>query len=617
MSLPQSHTPPTRGITVFTGAAFLAAFLVGLLGLLPHLRWSLELHQLAWFYNSYDEGLYGWLSITGFTPNRGLSDLIMHGLYLAAGSNSQLAMILADFFLPFGVTLAACYMVRPLFVSPGPMVAGSLFVIISAECLALRSTFIPHSFLYTFLHEEILPRTGGPAGIFQLNSQTSTFWLFRTPEPQASWMLMFFVLGVAMRSILRTSANPPKWGMFVAATTLAGASYLFCAFSLGGAFLLFAAFSAKSHPRSALVVGVGGLLCIMVCMGLSLVAATQIGGHAFVFPSSRPVVMLSAFVGLVSAAIVLVKTRGPKPLSAIHLFSIALGLTPLVMANQQLVTGRMIFLFEFEDFGLAQISALALLIAVFYCSELSSGSARAGSNYGKWRWIGPHVAWVLWGWIIFHSQQLGYSQYLSENRLARSYERTLESLPNQGELIACADFFQTDILALLLGRRPAYLISRDMAFTAPISRLKNAKDAPEGETKPKLALFTYLALTGTTPSEFSQRFSAITNPTNPNWQDRFMLGGLLYNLVDVWAPLTHGRDTKLAWIATQEATIVNEYEQFLLAGKIVTQPTILIMRQDQLEPEFLVKHHARRLAIDKISAPIPMKAYRLEASEIR
>ncbi|MBI2813937.1 MAG: hypothetical protein HYX71_06610 [Opitutae bacterium] len=601
-SCPTAASPATFG-----WVAFLSAAGVGLCGLYPHLRWSLELHSLAWFYNSYDEGYYGGLAFSGFSFNRGLSDLVMHGLYLVSGANTQQAMILADFVLPLGATLAACYLVRPLFRSAAGMVAGALFVLISAECCALRSTSIPYPGLHTFLQERIAAAGENLAEIVQLGNQTSTFWLFRTPEPQASWIIMFITLGLVLRILLAAQTRPPSWGWLAALGALAGASYLFCALTVSAVFFLFAAFAMKPHPRFARNIGAVGVACFATCIGLSLLAARQFAGGGLLFPSRLPVVMISTVLGLLAVGWVLARKCGP--LQPVHWFALALGLTPACLPNQHLVTGWMIHLANFENFGLAQIGALALLTAI--CIRPASVAAPTGAGPRWLPLVGAISTCLLLGGILVRSQQASYANYLAENRLGRSYELALKSLPVTAELIACDDFFQTDTLAVRLGRRPNYVIARDMTFTRPIDRLKDPQDVPGNSAAPRAALYHYLMLTGVSPEELSGRFAAITDPQNPNWQDRFMLGGLLYNQADFWAPITHNRNARLDWIASQREMIVADYRRFLREGA-QPQAVIFIMPADKPTPTFTKGPSVRPLELPSGRTPIPMKAYRID-----
>lgn len=596
----------------FALGAVLVALLVALCGIYPHVRWMLEIKQLTWFYNSYDEGYYGWLSMRELSFQRGLSDLVMHALYWVAGANAQRAMILTDFFLPMGAALAACYLVRPLFAHPAGMAAGALFILVSAECWALRSTFIPHAGLHDFLTAKnaLLPSTS--ANFVQLGNQTSTFWLFRTPEPQVSWIVMFLVLGFVLRSVMAGPGREPRPRSMAVWSMLAGASYLFCALSVSGILLLFAALTIWSHRRLALIIGAGGLVCFATCLGVSL--AGQSGGESLVFASRSPVLMLSALLGLLAIGVVFQRKQGP--LQPAQLLAIALGLMPLGLANQQLLTGRMIYLLNFENFGLAQVAALALLAAVFIrpSSPASAGTPVPGQY---WRWaptIGALLVCLLLGGVLVRSQVLSYAGYLSDNRVGLAYARAVGALPDQGAAIACDDFFQTDTLALRLGYRPEFLIARDAVFTRPIARLGHPLDVPAGSAEPRQALYRYLALTGLSPAGLSQRLTVLTEPNAPNWQDLFMLGAFLYNHADFWAPLTHGRDLRVDWIRGQQAMIVKDYTDFLGRENPVTRPVLYFMRADRPTPSFMSEdHHARAVALPSLQLPVAIKVYRVDS----
>ena len=599
----------------FRWAALLTGLFVGLTGLFPHLRWSLEMNQWTWFFNSYDEGYYAWGSISEFTVNRALSYLIMHLLYWLSGGNSQTTMVVADFLFPLGVTLAVCYLVRPLFTRPSGMMAGAFFILVSAECGALRSTAIPHSGFYNYLRSEVTVGNTWLADIIQIGNPTLTFWIFRTPEPQISCILMFFALGLAMRLILSKPPHSKRKVLLLAVSSLiTGMGYLFCALTLGGSLTLAAFITAKSDQRTSRILGASGILCLTACIGFSLYAAGQIGGSSFIFASHQPVVMISIILGFLAVAAILL--RHWKRLQPLHLFAIALGLTPLFIANQQLVTGHMIYLLNFENFGLAQFTALALLISILPSpAKISLPSGYTDSGRSIHWWVPPItiLPCLLFGGILLRSQILSYNHYLAENREAWSYAKALNALPASDAYIACDDFFQTDTLALRVGYRPNFLISRDMVFSAPVDRLRHERDVPSNSFRTRNALYHYLALTGTSPEDLNQRFNAITDPEDQNWQDRFMLGGLIYNYADFWDPLTHGRDTKLDWIKAQKDLIVSNYATFLREGTSRTDPVIFIMRKDKPDPETHIYYHSRKLILDLNTLPVPIKVFLIGA----
>jgi len=87
-------------------AAALALF-VAVLGVLPHLRFSLLVGEPAHFFSAYDEDLYALWAFAGegpLLPHRWLSSVVLRALSWAWGGSWGLAMVLADVVFP-----AACF----------------------------------------------------------------------------------------------------------------------------------------------------------------------------------------------------------------------------------------------------------------------------------------------------------------------------------------------------------------------------------------------------------------------------------------------------------------------------------------------------------------------------
>ncbi len=87
----------------------LLAVIVASFGVAPHVAFSIEEGEATWFYNSYDEGYYGWTSLNRPVNHRLLAGIGVRVLTLASGGSLEHAMIVADFVLPFLVMLAACF----------------------------------------------------------------------------------------------------------------------------------------------------------------------------------------------------------------------------------------------------------------------------------------------------------------------------------------------------------------------------------------------------------------------------------------------------------------------------------------------------------------------------
>lgn len=548
-----------------TWAIGLLGLFAGSIGGLPHFLWSREVGQAAWFFNSYDEGFYGWSSLTESPANRLLSSLLLRFFYRLAGENSQLMMVLADILLPAMCASMAYFLVRPIFRCAITTASAALFILIAAECLALRSNLIPHAGWHGYLKENWVPALGGAGGLLQIDNITSTFWLFRTPEPQLGWILMFFTLGGVVRWMLAIDDRLARRQVVVfwAGCVLLGMGYLFCSLTTASVLLLLAVLVWRHHRAVAHHLAAGAVLIIVLNLVLSRLTVSQLGGESFLFASRKPVLLLSSMSGVAAIIICLARWRFAGRLPGGSALSLALGLVTVILPNQQLLTGHMICLVNFENFALPLTAALALMLACSrYCAPVTStpphpAPPRLLSH------LFAAAAVTVWVFIMAQSQLRSYRQYLEENRRVESYRRALQALPTISAPLVCEDFLASDILAVKLGHRPPFLFARDEIFNRPISRLVDPARLPEEAAPRRQKLYHFLAITGTTPEAFAERLRVLVDPTRTNWQDRTLFGSSLYNPIDHSFWLTHGRANKTDWIARQLPAIAEEYGIFL------------------------------------------------------
>lgn len=598
----------------FLAVAVVLSLTVGLTGLYPHLRWSWANHHVVWFHNSFDEGFYAWSALQEFAPNRWLSSLALRLLYQFCGADAQWMMIAADFVFPAGATLAACYLVRPLFSRALPMGAAALFLLCAAETLGLRTNMLLEYEWFNELQSALLRIGGGPGGLFLLGNLTSAFWMFRTPEPGITWILMFIALGLAVRLVVDPTASLRRAISFLLICLALGLGYLFSALTVGAAFLLFATLAFRPHRRLALLIGGGGVITVATCLSLSLLAANT--GGSFVFSSREPALMFCFVpclfvVGMVAARF----SWSCAPVRATHRLAGAMALTPLMMANQQLITGHMIYLLNFENFGFPTLAALALLLAGRADSVRWPEAAPVPPPTLleiRMRAIGCTMAVAAFLTLILRSQQRSYEQWYESNRVDRSYALAIKTVPVADAQILCADFIATDTLPLLLNQRPNFLLSRDTAFLRPIARLTDSRTRPANSASLESGLFSYLAATGIKPADLAERLKAVSNPQDPNWQDRALLGGFLYNQADFWIPLTHSRDTKLDWVAEQNPLIVQRYARFLEHGSLNTKMLLLFLPEAHANPAPPNGWRAEEVASNLGLPDLPLKAVKLQ-----
>jgi hypothetical protein len=383
--------------------------------------------------------------------------------------------------------------------------------------------------------------------------------------------------------------------------------------------MLCGVFLWRQDRKTAMLLGGGGVLTAAISLGISFIVASGGGTDSLVFSSRAPVVVVSALSGLLGTVVTLVRCRW-RDIRPPQWLAIALGLTPLVLANQQLLTGRMIYLMNFENFGLAQLAAASLLIALSRNPNIWPGtSTETPFAVPDRAWLSqalptliPMVFTVGFFYILIRSQVDSYTFYLNENRRNDSYAKALRQLEVPPSAVICGDFYATDVLPVLLGYTPNFIVARSNIFNKPIKRLAHRNEFPSDGDAPREALFRYLAATGTTPEDFVERFAAVSNPTLPNWQDRFLMGTFLFNQADCWGPLTHYRDSRFDWIIEQTPRLAAAYREFLCSPKS-SQPVLFLLSEKVNDP--VAQPNQRMILIGRSLGNVayPLKAFRLES----
>lgn len=601
-----------NGVATWIGALLLAGFAGGC-GVFPHLLFSADAGRLAWFYNSYDEGYYGWLAMRGPLSYGLLGSLCMRALAAACGGNVEVAMVAADFLFPLLCALAACFAARPLTRSTWGMLAWALLFLTASEMLAARSSDAPHAALFagveSFFHQ-IDPR---PDGLFPSGNQTGVFWLFRTPEPQITWTVAFFILGFLFRWL--TGGERRDGVGFWLVCLMGSFGYLLIVLPLFGAIcfggFLLVIFRDRRGWRIFWPAFAGG--CITFLFGC--LSARHSGGDSLIFASRMPVFLLSGIIGGGIAVVLAITLWRRRAMGWTGALAMAFLSAPLLMANQHVLTGRMLYLFNFENFAFAQILAVGMLLgfAAFRRTEETAAELRV---FGGFSLAGVVVAIAIVGTLattVVRSQWRGYQRFLGQNRQALSYVEAihLAGLLPHGRLV-CADPFVAETLSLRLGWRPNFVVARDVAFAKTISPLRFPGDVPPERSVHQPGLFEALALNGYSTEAFAESFDTLLDPEKKDWRSRFLIGGTLFSYADFWAPLTHHRAARLNWIAQEKAALVQMYSDFLAADEWPTAPTLVISKWD----EDRVRNWEHTRKVDVISKRVGEKGSRFSVVRV-
>jgi len=322
---------------------------------------SLQQGNISYLINSYDEGFYGYdaLLADNLETGRWLSTVILRSLFYFLPL-CPLVFLICDFLFPATSGLLAFMLFSRIFQHEGKAAVAALFFLMAPEIFCNRSVFLPSWLNLGAILAAVLDKVLFWApGLVLNNNPTGTFWLFRTPEPQISQSLAYGCMWIAVTKVYSGCAMPSACLQFFGAGLffLLPFSYVFVAtpFVFTAFFVLALGDKRPWLHRWELLALLGGCLTKII-IELSL-KSPQVNPW---FESRSPTVTLSSLIGL---GLFFLSRNSPTKPKIKKIAQLGL-LIPMVICNQQLLTGRALMLNNFENFSLPQIvffSAVILL----------------------------------------------------------------------------------------------------------------------------------------------------------------------------------------------------------------------------------------------------------------
>jgi len=227
--------------------------------------------------------------------------------------------------------------------------------------------------------------------------ETSYLTIFRTPEPQTSYAVFFVVLALLIR-ILKDSGDVSA-GKLLAALCV-GNAFLFVTYVPPSYALLLLQFTVAALLLINGRIRTGGAMCaitlvLSALMAISLLSQSEFIGTLVVesrLPIITPSVVLGV-AGIVTWMVLFIKRPSSDPLSW---FSLALMALPVVLCNQQILTGKMISTRQWEFYTNypALVLGVALLIK-FHGSGLADLRTAPAHSLTRWALLFCSVATLI------------------------------------------------------------------------------------------------------------------------------------------------------------------------------------------------------------------------------
>jgi hypothetical protein len=552
--------------------ACLLATAVGLLGLLPHLAFMYEVGEFRYFHGAYDEDSYvlSWLRGT-LRPTRALSGAALSVLYAACASSLDATLIASDFVFPFLATCAAYFAVSQLLTGRMVRVLGTLLLVFANDFFSLGNlvvwsnahfNIVTFSRAVQFVAPNLVP-----------SYETHFLSIFRTPEPQVSFALMFLILGLLARLagseiVTRRGADVVLVGA-IAALPLGYTFITLPVAAVVGGMLVVFALSGRKHAAAATTLGLVSAVVVaslahfwQQAQGQSAQSLFSALSYASRAPIVTPAVIASAvFSGAFSVWLSRQKRREP-------LAFLALGclLLPFVISNQQVASGVMISARDWErntSYALLVFGVIAAASVIWRCFELRFSARMIGVIC-----LGCLAILLRAQWITF---RLWAPTNLESIAIVRALNATDSDLVHRARLT-----FEDAGISQLVQVRMKDSIDAPLSFYKVAMNLipVMAPGATEADVSPyENLVFEHWLRTNVSAAdaerllrtEIRQGVGTFTN--------------YLFAFRDAWYPASDNRAVRRAELERSVRAIIGRYEIFLEPEnrrRLATEPALLI-----------------------------------------
>jgi len=566
-------------------AAALVLFVV-ILGLLPHVRFSLLVGEPTYFFSAYDEDQYSLWAFGGggpHFPHRWLSSAALALLSTLGGGSWNLALVLADVVFPAACAVLAFSLVGHLtrrrllrlLLALGLLFAQELFSLgcwtiwQSGDVLGVTT---PESRVYDlrFLREI------GPRWLLWLwPDYTSPFLTqFRTPEPQMSRVVLFALLAALLLTCRASPGQRPSRAL-VTLGLLLNAGLAGTHFSQAAAIVVFEGLLSLALLvcRRSNLARIVGLLAAVGAASLLVGALSYWSDRnalGLSFASRLPVLtpsVIGAAAGLLLLATVLRRSRSRDlyPVAAACFGSV------LVLTNLQMLSGRMVLTGTWERYV---DYPLVFLGAAIVAAWLLRG-ARVGlpALYA----VAGAVLFLVSSVLLKAQDRLFEQEYLVANLESVAMRRAVEAVEAQGLRGATwllADPARSLMLQARLERRIDHLLDVTSLFLRPVDPLVK-RDGAWGLRSPyRREVFEYLARRPRTPTAFAR---LLKQESEAGAGD---LLRFLFDYRDFWAPMTDGRRTRSADVRARIPELSDAFARYLETGDPCwSRPVVVLTRQ--------------------------------------
>lgn len=408
------------------------ALICGVLGIYPHMLFGFHTGLHTPYQGAWDELLY-LLTLYDELPewNSYPVKRLLASVISALEPSKRIFAILADFLLPMIAATSAGILALHLFRNPIPVLTCAFALLFGSEIFEFNSSVLS-------IRGVSLQSIFSGMTIFQkqffVDAYSSFLSLYRTPEPQLSISFFFIHLAGLIAFVSNSSIRVKIFVPLLLSSIICAGIYAF--FSLASLALSFAAIFAL------LVSGDRKYIISIICTTLVGLVSTLFvvfnyysnEANSMLFNTRYPMISLGALYGLLAIGWLFFHYKITVFRNATLLFSFCLFSFPILVLNQQLITGVMIQSLNWERY--INIPLVIVGLANMLRVKPVDGARflkieEAISRFERWYKIRNNLNVILAAQLllviafIFQSQWRAYTQFISYNLLTEAYAQSM------------------------------------------------------------------------------------------------------------------------------------------------------------------------------------------------
>lgn len=536
----------TKSVIQVTRTIFLLLMsaVLGFMVVMPQYRLSEYLGSYQFLKFAYDEDQYLRLFFEDYLiPGRVFAHYMLKLVHFMIPTDGF--FIGVDWFTAF----LSCFCFSLLWLA----VTGRVILALFLSFITLFAFELFSTACTVFWDHSIYQWIGGLSGLMRTFPETSFLSVARTPEPQAT----FILFAIYMVMVVSWFQNPQRqtmgrWLLSVVSAGMLPLGYYFISIPLLVWTLLLAGLSLLYREMRLFKV----LLLLLAvyltgAVGVKFAMQEFDSGHYLIFDSHLPYVTPTVVLGVLLSLL----TLRMKPLAADRLtkiFCLSCFLTPTVVLNQQVVTGVLVSIRDWERYFNYHILVIGSLYLAIQTQK---------------QWLQriskplPSVLLVGLMFLIFYQgQDRIYHNWLATNLQVLEAEKVIKQIPAAERQVILTDNISMSHALKL--RNPDlksdFILDPKELVTIPVEKIEqgNALNHKNQQFhRPKL--YRYLRYQGMTPERLEQVLQQEVA------EQRGFHIWFLFTQVDSWYPASDGRKFKTQQILAAIPQVVAEYRAYL------------------------------------------------------